>query len=176
MSDDAPLRAGRLAVLAAAAAVLSACTTGAATAPPPPQAERPPPPKACALDVDAMAAATGLTWTADQTTATDGRCVYDPSAVSGAGASPDFMAVELAPATNADTAIDDVAGLCDPGTRTPSQAGDGGFVCRYQGGAVFAALLRGGELVTVSASEIPPGTTAARLALAMDEQLTRLGG
>jgi hypothetical protein len=49
-------------------------------------------------------------------------------------------------------------------------------VCRFQGGTVFAAVVRGGQLVTLAVSAVPPGTTAARLVVAFDQQLAALSG
>jgi hypothetical protein len=66
--------------------------------------------------------------------------------------------------------------VCTDGSRAPV-TGDpgGGFVCRFQGGSVFAATVRGGDMVTVAASAVPPGTTGARLVLAISQQLDALG-
>lgn len=162
-----------------AVAVLSACTAAGADrpgpssaaqapAPPPPP---PPPPAACLLDTAALAAGTGLRWTPDPTTASDTRCVYDPD---GAAAT-DFVAVDVDPAVAPGTAaeLDRVAQLCETGSRTP--AGDAGFVCRFGGGSVFAAAVRDRQVITVAASAVPPGTTAAQLAAALAGQLTTIG-
>ena len=54
-------------------------------------------------------------------------------------------------------------------------AGAAGFVCRFQGGAVYAAAVRDAQLVTLAASAVPPGTSAARLVVAFDQQLAALG-
>jgi hypothetical protein len=154
-----------------AGALLSGCT--AASEPEP--APAPPPPAACLLDTAALGATTGLTWTPDAATASDTRCVYAPTTLSVPGEGPAFVTVEVAPAQGTDPAgeLDTVAGLCDDGSRAPVAAGDG-FVCRFQGGNVFAATVRRGELVTVAASAVPPGTTAARLVIAFDQQVTAL--
>jgi hypothetical protein len=156
-----------------------------AAAPAPP----PPPPAACLLDLDAMAAATGLGWTADATTASDTRCVYDPDPAPSAGTAPtkpaappapaggpgEFVAVDIAPAGDDPAAaqLDVLAEVCDTGSRTPTARG--GFVCRFDGGSVYAGLVRGGDVITVAASAVPPGTTADALATAFGEQLDALG-
>ncbi|MCY7343820.1 MAG: hypothetical protein LH603_18810 [Pseudonocardia sp.] len=144
------------------------------------QAE-PPPPAACLLDAAALAAATGMTWTPDRTTASDTRCVYDPArdpAAATGGA--DFVAVDVAPSGTDDPAgeLDTLAQVCDDGSRAaagPGDAGVAGFVCRFRSGSVFAAAARGGQVVTVAASAVPSGTTAAQLVVAFTEQLDLLG-
>ena len=178
---------GALCAVAAAAAVLSGCSApDAAPVSPPVQAAPPAPPAACLLDPARLAADTGLTWTPDQTTASDTRCVYDPggpvtpasSTSSTAAPDPaDFLAVEVAPAVadDAQTELDDVAGACAEGSRAPVQDDGNGFVCRFRGGSVFAAAVRAGQLVTVSVSAVPAGTTTARLVLALQQQLNGLG-
>jgi hypothetical protein len=178
---------GTLCAVAAAAAVLSGCSApDAAPVSPPVQAAPPAPPAACLLDPARLAADTGLTWTPDQTTASDTRCVYDPggpvtpapSASPTAAPDPaDFLAVEVAPAVadDAQTELDDVAGACAEGSRAPVQDDGNGFVCRFRGGSVFAAAVRAGQLVTVSVSAVPAGTTTARLVLALQQQLDGLG-
>lgn len=159
--------------------LLGACT-GAGPADPEPAP--PPPPAACLLDLARFAATTGLTWTPDASTAGDTRCVYDPSAPTPTGAattstaatatatSSGFVTVEI---TDAADELDAAAALCEPGTSTP--VGAGGFTCRFTGGgptpAVFAAVVRDGRLVTVTASGVPDGTTADRLTSAFAEQL-----
>jgi hypothetical protein len=70
------------------------------------------------------------------------------------------------------TALGTVAELCEDGSRAP--VGTAGFVCRYQGGNVFAAVVHDGRLVTVSASAVPAGTTAAQLVVAFDQQVAAL--
>jgi hypothetical protein len=153
--------------LLAAGALLAACGTSPAPAPeaPPPP---PAPPAACLLDTAAMATATGVTWTPEERTASDTRCVYDPA---GAAAT-EFVTVEIAQSTDPDPAkqLDTIAALCDAGSRAP--VGEAGFVCRYEGGTVYAAAVRDDRLVTVAASAIPQGTTAARMVLAFTQQLT----
>jgi hypothetical protein len=155
----------------AGAALLAGCTAGPDPVVPPP----PPPPAACLLDTAALAAITGLSWTPDAATASDTRCVYDPTTLSVPGDRPAFVTVDVVPAQGPDPAaeLDTVAGVCDDGSRVPVVAGDG-FVCRFQGGNVFAATVRRGDLVTIAASAVPPGTTAARLVIAFDQQLTAL--
>jgi hypothetical protein len=166
-----------------AAAALAGCTAG--TDPDTVARARPPAPPAaaCLLDTGALAATTGLSWLPDAGIATDTRCVYDPQAGAGAGApasgdGPAFVTVEVAPARGgaADTELDTVAELCEPGSRAPVPAGDGGFVCRFQDGSVYAALVRDRQIVTVAASAVPPGTTAARLVVAFGEQLAAIAG
>jgi hypothetical protein len=151
-------------VLAAALGGCSAAEAPAPVAPPPP----PPPPAACLLDTTALAAATGLSWAPDATTANDTRCVYDPSGVQRAADGPAFVSVDVAAAT----ALDTVAELCEKGSRAP--VGTAGFVCRYQGGNVFAAVTHEGRLVTLAASAVPAGTTAAQLVVAFDQQVAAL--
>jgi hypothetical protein len=178
---------GSLCVMAAAAAVLTGCSTpDAAPVPPPVQAAPPAPPAACLLDPARLATDTGLTWTPDQATASDTRCVYDPGGPVTPASSPspstapdpaDFLAVEVAPAVadDAQTELDGVAGACADGSRAPVRDDGHGFVCRFRGGSVFAAAVRAGQLVTVSVSAVPDGTTTARLVLALQQQLDRLG-
>ncbi|GAA1323119.1 hypothetical protein [Pseudonocardia xinjiangensis] len=180
------------------AALLGGCSLGAdpdrpgSAAPPSPP---PDPPAACMLDTAALATATGLTWTPDATTASDTRCVYDPAAgapTSGVPTSgtptagttaagddadgPAFVAVDVAPtgATAANAALDTAAAACRPTSRSEVPTAGGGFVCRFEGGSVFAAAVRGGRLVTVSASAVPAGTTTAQLVTALREQLGAL--
>jgi hypothetical protein len=177
--------ASRAASVAAAAAVTfaaaGACSSGAAPAPPPPP---PPPPAACLLDTAALAEATGLSWAPDPSTASDTRCVYDPAGTPSPDADPAFVTVDVAPSAgvgaepgggtgaNPDTALDTATALCEEGTAVP--AGDAGVVCRFQGGNVFAAVVRDGRLVTVAASAVPEGTTAARLVVAFGQQVAAL--
>jgi hypothetical protein len=187
----AAVRAARWGASVAALLLLAGCTGGdVAPAPVPPAPERaapPPPPAACALDVARMAAATGLTWTPDQATATDGRCVYDPSgstaptapAPPGEVVAPpgsDFVAVVIAPlaGTDGQAELEGLAALCEAGSRAPVDVPDGGFVCRFAGGSVYSAAVRGADLVTVSASAVPAGTTAARMVVALGDELRRI--
>ncbi|OZM78246.1 hypothetical protein [Pseudonocardia sp. MH-G8] len=162
--------AASVAVVAAAAGLAGACSPAAAPAPPAPPPPPPPPPAACLLDTAALAEATGLGWAPDPSTASDTRCVYDPSAAPGA--EPAFVTVEVAPAADPDSALDTVTALCEDGSEVA--AGDAGVVCRFQGGSVFAAAVRDGRLVTVAASAVPEGTTAARLVVAFDQQVAAL--
>jgi hypothetical protein len=162
------------------AGVVTACSAAAPSTPEPPVAAPPPaPPAAYLLDLGGLATSTGVAWRPEQATASDTRCVYDPDAsAAGSGpASEDFLAVEIAPVTAADAAaeLDTVAAVCADGSRAPISAGGTGFVCRFRGGSVFGALVRTGQLVTVSASAVPDGTTAARLVLALQQQLDALG-
>ena len=140
--------------------LLAGCT--AAPAPPPPPVPPPPPapPAACLLDVAALRTATGPAWVADETAATDTRCVYDPEGATAG----EFVVVEVGPAV----VLDDVAAVCADGTRTPTGTG---FTCRLPGGGVFAATLHDGDLVTVAAVEVPASTTPDRLATALGAQL-----
>jgi hypothetical protein len=173
-------------------AVLAACTgdpteeglTGPGGTPAVVTTPPPPPPAACLLDTDALTADTGLTWTADATTASDTRCVYDPSPAapaSGAPATPqkgtsgEFVAVDIAAASDQPPAaqLDVLAQVCEQGTRAPTARN--GFVCRFGGGSVFAGLVRGEQVITVAASAVPPGTTAAALVVAFSQQLDALG-
>jgi hypothetical protein len=149
-----------------AAVLLSGCTGVAPVPDPaPPTTEPPAPPAACLLDTEALRVATGLAWAADTTTATDTRCVYDPDGGTGT----EFVVVDVA---QPGVPLDQVAELCTAGTRIP--AGEG-LVCGLAGGGVFAATVRGGELVTLAAASVPAATTADRLTAALGEQLARLG-
>lgn len=199
-----PVRIGRrLAGLVVPAVLLTAaCTaaTPAASGLPPigaaPVAPPPAPPAACLLDTDALGAATGLVWTADATTASDTRCVYDPgpgaapSAAPAAPATPngakgsrgagsagggEFVAVDVVGAGDAAPAaqLDVLAQTCAKGSRTPTART--GFVCRFPAGSVFAARVRDGRVVTATASGVPTGTTAAALGTALGQQLDALG-
>jgi hypothetical protein len=157
--------------------VLAGCSAEPGGDPGPgPQATAAPPapPAACVLDPGALTTVTGLLWTPDQSTASDTRCVYDLGSPASAG-EPAFLAVEIGPATTDDprAELDAVAAACADGSRAPFPAGGTGFVCRFRGGSVFAAAARSGQLVTVSASTVPEGTTAARLVLALQQQLDR---
>jgi hypothetical protein len=174
-----------------------------------PAAPPPPPPAACLLDTGALAETTGLTWAPDAVTASDTRCVYDPSpaapaaaaAETGAGGSAregaaegrdqsppedaaaaaagtgsaEFVAVDVtaAPEEVPAAQLDVLAQVCESGTRTATTGS--GFVCRLPGGSVFAALVSGDRVVTVAASDVPEGTTAAALVIAFGQQLDALG-
>jgi hypothetical protein len=164
---------------AVAGAALAACSVAEEPAPSPPPP--PPPPAACLLDTAAFTAATGLAWTPDASTASDTRCVYDPAGTAQPPEGPAFVTVDVAPdpGPTPTGALDTVAAVCEDGSRVPV-GGQGtptvpGFVCRFQGGNVFAAMVRDDRLVTVAASAVPPGTTAAHLVVAFDQQVAALG-
>lgn len=171
--------------------LVSACTAGPAAAPADPVAEpghtvAPPsaapvaPPAACLLDPAELAVTTGVSWTPDEVTASDVRCVYDPSIEPGdpaaRAASTDFLAVDLSPTSTGNPVreLDTLAELCDAGTRAAVTVVDGGFVCRFRGGNVFAAAVRGGQRVTVATSAVPRGTSTERLLAGLAEQLEAL--
>jgi hypothetical protein len=146
-----------------AAGALAGCTAVpappvAAPEPPPPPA----PPAACLLDTGAVATGTGLTWVPDLVTATDIRCVYDPS-----GGGDAFLVVDLAPGADVRTP----AALCDEGSSAPLPSG--GLVCRF-GPGVFGVGAAGDRVVTVAAAEVPPGTDPDRLSGAFGAELERL--
>ena len=163
---------GRAALLATGL-VLGGCSAVAPAPVPTPQAQPPAPPAACLLDGAALGATTGITWTPDQSTATDTRCVYDPPGSPGPAG---FLAVDVSTSTDdAATQLDTIAQLCVSGSRADVDAADGGFTCRYDGSNLYAAMVRGDQLVTISSSAVPAGTTAAKLALGLTEQLTRIG-
>ncbi len=155
------LATGALGVGALGVGVLGGCT--AAPAPPvvAPAPPPPPPPAACLLDAGALATATGLTWAPDLVTATDARCVYDPS---GGGA---FLVVDLAPGADVRTPAE----LCDEGS--PAALPSGGLVCRF-GPGVLGVGTAGDRVVTIAAAEAPPGTDPARLIAAFGAELERL--
>jgi hypothetical protein len=168
------------AALAVSAGITAGCTAAPAIEPPAPTVEAAPPapPAACLLDTTGLATASGLTWTPDRTTASDTRCVYDPAPAGTGDANPGtgFATVAITPMTAADPRdeLDGVATVCQDGSRAAVPAGGTGFVCRFRGGSVFAALVRAGQLVTVSVSAVPEGTTAAQLVVAMTQQLETL--
>jgi hypothetical protein len=171
---DRRLRCAATAASAALVALSAACSSESGPAPTP--IPPPPPPAACLLDTGALTTATGISWTPNAATASDTRCVYDPvRSPAPAADGPAFVAVDVAAAPGADPAgtLDTVGALCTTGSRAPVAEGQG-FVCRFQGDSVFAATVRGDRLVTVAASAIPPGTTAAQLVLAFDQQLSAL--
>jgi hypothetical protein len=173
------LTSARAAALVVAVGVLTGCSAGGGPTPPapPPPPPPPPPPAACLLDTDALTAATGLTWTPDPNTASDTRCVYDPAGAPRPPDGPAFLAVDVTPDPDPVTALDTVAALCEDGSRAPAAGSEGraaGFVCRFQGGNVFAAAASEGRLVTLAASAVPPGTTAASLVVAFDRQVAAL--
>lgn len=167
---------------AAVALVLLACGTGGcSTDPPLPRADPPDPPAACVLDTAALTNATDVQWTPDQSTANDTRCVYDASAPGAARSAsakdgPQFLTVSLFSRTQSDAAAERelLAQLCLPGSRVEVPAGDGGFVCRFDGDLVYGALVRGDQVVQVATSAIPAGTASATLASAISDQLAAL--
>jgi hypothetical protein len=157
----------RSAVLLAAALLLVACSD--AVEAPPAVPTPPPPPAACLLDVDALAAATGLTWTPDPATAGDVRCVYD----ARPGDPLAFLAVELAPPVSP-AGLEDVAAACTDGSRTTVAAGHGAFVCTLPAGSMLGAVAADDHLITVAVSAIPGGTTAERLTAGLSAELKRI--
>jgi hypothetical protein len=164
-----PARRAAAALLLVGAA-LAGCTAGDGTAPVP--APAPAPPAACLLDVTALAAATGLAWTADGSTASDTRCVYDPAG----GTAREFLAVDVAPlgGAGAGAELAALAEVC--GTPPVPVAADGpAMVCTLESGSVYAATAGGSRLVTIAASAVPAGTTAERLTVALAEQLALVG-
>ena len=150
-----------------AAALLVACS--GEVEPPPAVPTPPPPPAACLLDVDALAAATGLTWTPDAATAGDVRCVYD----ARPGDLLAFLAVELAPPVSP-AELEDVAAACTDGSRTTVAAGRGAFVCTLPAGSILGAVAADDHLITVAASQIPAGTTAERLTAGLSAELAHI--
>jgi hypothetical protein len=147
--------------------LVGAC--GGEVEPPPAVPTPPPPPAACLLDADTLAAATGLTWTADAATAGDVRCVYDVRQ----GDPLAFLAVELAPPV-LPAGLEEVAAACTDGSRTTVAAGRGAFVCTLPAGSMLGAVAAEAHLVTVAASQIPAGTTADKLAPALASQLAHI--
>lgn len=136
------------------------------------------------LDTAALAGTTGLSWTADRTTASDTRCVYDPTTAPASAppsapasikpAGPDFVAVDVTRFTGDPAAeLDVLAEVCETGSRAPAPDG-AGFVCRFLGGSVYAAVARNGRAITIAASAVPAGTSAARLVVAFSQQLGSL--
>lgn len=202
-------RSSTVAGLLAPLLALAAGCTGSGPPDPAPQAVPPAPPAACLLDPATLAATSGVTWTPDQSIATDTRCVYDaapaapgtaepgtaaPDTAAPGTAEPDreapgtadrpvpadgppgFLAVEIASTRGADPAaeLDTIAQVCAPGSRAPVTAAEGGFVCRIAGAGVYGAVVRGGQVITLSASTVPAGTSAARLVVAVSQQLAAL--
>ncbi|MGH3566363.1 MAG: hypothetical protein ACRDRH_10075 [Pseudonocardia sp.] len=166
------------AVLTGLVVALTACTGGIppASAPAPPAVPAPPPalPAACMLDTAALGIVTGVTWTPNATTANATRCVYDPSGAPTAF----FVTVDItalgrnAPADE----LKNLPGFCDAGTLTPFQAGAGAFMCLFQGGNVFSAVVTNDRVVTISASSVPAGIDKEQLALTFAADLTRAAG
>ncbi|MBA3905875.1 MAG: hypothetical protein H0X35_04210 [Pseudonocardiales bacterium] len=162
--------------MAAVAVVAGAVLCGCAADPPLPAADPPAPPAACVLDTAALASATDVSWTPDQSTASDTRCVYDAKPESAGPGGPQFLTVSLLPRTQADASAERelLAQLCQKGSRVDVDAADGGFVCRFDGNLVYGALIRGDQVVQVSTSAIPAATAGATLAAAIDDQLAGL--
>lgn len=166
-----------VALVGVAVACLAACSAPDPPAPAPPPPPPPPPPAACLLDTDALATATGLSWAPDPSTASDTRCVYDPAGLARPPDGPVFVAVDVTADPDPVAALDTVAALCEDGSRAPAGGPEGraaGFVCRFQGDSVYGAVAHEGSLVTLAASAVPPGTTAARLVVAFDQQVAAL--
>lgn len=162
---------------AAALLIATACAVGGcATDPPLPQADPPDPPAACVLDTNALTSATDVTWTPDESTADDTRCVYDAGPEPAGPGGPQFLTVSLFPRTQADAAAERelLAQLCLTGSRIDVNAGDGGFVCRFDGELVYGVLVRGDQVVQVSTSAVPATTAGATLASAISDQLAAL--
>jgi hypothetical protein len=165
-------RPGAHAGLAAALVVLGGC----AADPPLPQAAPPDPPAACVLNTAALDSATKVTWTPDQSTASDTRCVYDAGPNASGPAGPAFLTVSLFARTQADAAAEreSLAQLCTGGSRVDVNKADGGFVCRGGGDLIYGALVRGDQVVQVTSSAIPPTMAADTLATAISDQLSTL--
>jgi len=149
--------------------VLAGC--GAPPPAPPEPPAVPAPPAACVLDADKLRAATGVVWTAETATATATRCVYDPDGPQG----PVFAAVTIVDGSAA-AGLDTVAEACVSGTR---QVAGSGFVCRLGAadrdtGSVLAATNGGGQLITVTVSAAPAGTTVEAVTRALADQLPAL--
>ncbi len=169
--------AGGYRVLAAvSAAMVAAAVAGCGADPPLPSAPLPDPPAACVLNTTALTSATDVTWTPDQSTANDTRCVYDAGPAPASPGGPAFLTVSLFPRTQADPAAERelLAQLCRKGSRVDVDAADGGFVCRFDGDLVYGVLVRGDQVVQVAASAIPASTASATLASAISDQLAHL--
>jgi hypothetical protein len=162
----------RMAAVAAAAVLLGGCSAD----PPLPNADPPDPPAACVLDTTALTSATDVKWTPDQSTASDTRCVYDAGPEPAGPGGPQFLTVSLFPRTQADAAAERelLAQLCLKGSRVDVNAGDGGFVCRFDGDLVYGVMVRGNQVVQVATSAIPAATATATLAAALSDQLTAI--
>ena len=166
-----PTSGGSAGILALAV-VLGGC----AADPPLPQAAPPDPPAACVLDTAALDNATKMTWTPDQSTASDTRCVYDAGPNASRPAGPAFLTVSLFARTQADAAAERelLAQLCNQGSRVDVNKADGGFVCRFNGDLVYGALVRGDQVVQVASSAVPATVASATLATAIGDQLANL--
>ena len=161
---------------AAGVAVLVVVLGGCGADPPLQQAAPPDPPAACVLDTAALANATHVSWTPDQSTANDIRCVYDAGPTAATPAGPAFLTVSLLARTQADPAAEreSLAQLCAAGSRVDVNTADGGFVCRFDGDLIYGALVRGDQVVQVATSAIPTTTASATLATAISDQLANL--
>ena len=166
------MRAAGLAMGARRSSRLDGCGAD----PPLQQAAPPDPPAACVLDTAALDNATKLTWTPDQSTANDTRCVYDAGPNASRPAGPAFLTVSLFTRTQADPAAERelLAQLCVQGSRVDVNKADGGFVCRFDGDLVYGALVRGDQVVQVARSAIPDADGRATLATAISDQLANL--
>ena len=158
--------------IVACAVVLSGC----AADPPLQQAPPPDPPAACVLDTAALDTATKLTWTPDQSTASDTRCVYDAGPTAAGPAGPTFLTVSLFARTQADAAAERelLAQLCLEGSRVEVNKADGGFVCRGRGDLVYGAIVRGDQVVQVTSSAVPASVAPDALTTAISDQLATL--
>jgi hypothetical protein len=150
--------------------------SGCAADPPLPQASPPDPPAACVLDTAALDNATKVTWTPDQSTASDTRCVYDAGPKASGPAGPAFLTVSLFARTQADAAAERelLAQVCVEGSRVDVNNADGGFVCRGGGDLVYGAMVRGDQVVQVTSSAIPASMAADTLTTAISDQLTSM--
>jgi hypothetical protein len=149
---------------------------GCAADPPLTQAAPPDPPAACVLDTAALDTATKLTWTPDQSTASDTRCVYDAGPKASGPAGPAFLTVSLFARTQADAAAERelLAQLCLEGSRVDVNKADGGFVCRGGGDLVYGALVRGDQVVQVTSPAVPASMAPDALAGAVGDQLAAM--
>jgi hypothetical protein len=156
--------------------VALAALSGCAADPPLQQAAPPDPPAACVLDTAALDNATKVTWTPDQSTASDTRCVYDAGPKASGPAGPAFLTVSVFARTQADAAAERelLAQLCSQGSRVDVNKADGGFVCRFNGDLVYGALVRGDQVVQVACSAVPATVESATLATAIGDQLATL--
>ena len=156
-----------------AAGVALVALSGCAADPPLQQAAPPDPPAACVLDTAALDNATKVTWTPDQSTASDTRCVYDAGPKASGPAGPAFLTVSVFARTQADAAAERelLAQLCVEGSRVDVNKADGGFVCRGGGDLVYGALVRGDQVVQVTSSAIPTSMAADTLTTAISDQL-----
>ncbi len=159
-----------------AAGVALVALSGCAADPPLQRAAPPDPPAACVLDTAALDNATKVTWTPDQSTASDTRCVYDAGPKASGPAGPAFLTVSVFARTQADAAAERelLAQLCVEGSRVDVNKADGGFVCRGGGDLVYGALVRGDQVVQVTSSAIPTSMAADTLTTAISDQLATM--